>query len=49
MFARVDSFSFNLARTGWFDQDVLWLAPDAADQFTALTDAVCAAFPQYPP
>ncbi|MFI6830212.1 2'-5' RNA ligase family protein [Kribbella sp. NPDC050241] len=34
--------------TGWFDEDVLWLAPDPAEPFRALTKAVFRAFPDYP-
>jgi len=37
------------AGTGWFGEDVLWLAPEPAGPFRALTAAVHAAFPQYPP
>lgn len=35
--------------TGWFDEDVLWLAPDPDAPFRALTAAVFRAFPDYPP
>lgn len=36
-------------RTAWFGTEVLWLAPDPSAVFTALTDAVTAAFPGYLP
>lgn len=35
--------------TGWFDTDVLWLDPQPADPFEALTTAVVHAFPGYLP
>jgi hypothetical protein len=35
--------------TGWFDEDVLWLAPDPEEPFRALTAAVFRAFPDWPP
>lgn len=35
--------------TGWFGTDVLWLDPQPADAFRALTTAVVRAFPGYPP
>ena len=49
VFAEIDSFRFVVARTGWFGQDVLWLAPHPADRFIALTGALCTPFPQYRP
>ncbi len=41
-------FPFVLASTGRFD-GVLFLAPEPATAFTALTTALVAAFPDYPP
>lgn len=35
--------------TGWFGEDVLWLAPDPVEPFRALTTAVFRAFPDFPP
>ena len=35
--------------TGWFGTDVLWLDPQPADAFRALTTAVVRAFPGYLP
>jgi len=45
----IGSFEVTFARVGWFDQGVVWLAPEPADQFRALTRAVCERFPDYPP
>ena len=47
--ASVRAFDCEFARTGWFGQDVLWLAPEPDEPFRALTGAVHAAFPLYPP
>lgn len=41
----VPRFDVVFARTSWFDEDVLWLAPEPDDGFRALTAAVWAAFP----
>ncbi len=45
----VPGFGCWFAGTNWFGEDVLWLAPEPAEPFRALTAAVHAAFPQYPP
>jgi hypothetical protein len=45
----VAAFDCVLARTAWFDDDVLWLAPEPDDPFRALTRAVVAAFPAHQP
>lgn len=45
----VPRFRADWNATGWFDEDVLWLAPDPAEPFRALTKAVFRAFPDYPP
>ena len=37
------------ARTRWFGEDVLWLAPEPDQPFRALTTALHSAFPQCPP
>ena len=47
--ASVPAFGCTLARTSWFGEDVLWLAPEPDQPFRALTTALHAAFPQYPP
>lgn len=49
LFAAVPGFGFRLSRTDWFDDAVLWLAPDDPGPFRALTRRVAAAFPQFPP
>jgi 2'-5' RNA ligase len=47
--ASVPAFECTFARTSWFGRDVLWLAPEPDQPFRALTTALHAAFPQYPP
>lgn len=45
----VAPFTVTFAELGRFPDDVLYLAPDPADAFRALTDALTAEFPEYPP
>ena len=47
--ATVARFSASWNTTSWFDEDVLWLAPEPAASFRALTTVVARAFPDYPP
>jgi 2'-5' RNA ligase len=47
--ASVPAFSCEFARTCWFGEDVVWLAPDPVAAFRELTSAVHAAFPRFPP
>ena len=47
--ASVPGFDCRFAATGWFGDQVVWLAPEPASPFRALTAAVHAAFPQCPP
>ena len=47
--ASVQGFDCEFAATGWFGDQVVWLAPEPAGPFRALTAAVHAAFPQCPP
>lgn len=47
--ATVAEFTAAFARTDWFDEQVLWLAPDPVDPFRELTHCVAAAFPEHPP
>lgn len=47
--ASVPAFDCRFASTGWFGDEVVWLAPEPAGPFSALTAAVHAAFPHYPP
>ena len=47
--ASVPRFQASWETSGWFRDDVLWLAPAPAERFQALTEAVTRAFPEYPP
>jgi hypothetical protein len=47
--ASVAGFECRFAGIQWFGEDVLWLAPEPSAPFLALTAAVHAAFPHYPP
>ena len=47
--ARVPRFTATWRASGWFGEEVLWLAPEPEDAFRALTTAVSQAFPDYPP
>jgi hypothetical protein len=43
------AFDYSFSTTGWFDRDVLFLAPDQPGPFVALTRALVSEFPDYPP
>ncbi len=43
------AFDYAFARTAWFDDDVLWLAPDDPAPFRDLTHRVHRAWPEHPP
>jgi 2'-5' RNA ligase len=45
----VPRFTATWQRTGWFEEEVLWLAPEPEEAFRALTTAVARAFPDHPP
>ncbi len=47
--ACVPRFAACFERTGWFEQDVLYLAPSPSSPFEALTRSVWSAFPETPP
>jgi 2'-5' RNA ligase superfamily len=47
--ASVSAFACQFASTDWFGDEVVWLAPEPASPFRALTAAVHAAFPRCPP
>ena len=47
--ATVPEFTATFGSTAWFDDKVLWLAPDPVEPFRALTTSVAAAFPEHPP
>jgi hypothetical protein len=49
LFARTSPFDYRFARTAWFDDDVLWLAPDDPSFFRHLTETVYESFPDHPP
>lgn len=49
LFAEVPSFDHRFSRTGWFGDDVRWLAPVDPAPFRDLTTRVVAAFPQHLP
>jgi 2'-5' RNA ligase superfamily len=49
LFAAVRRFRFELARTDWFGDEVLWLALRDPVPFRALTQCVYEAFPGFPP
>ncbi len=43
------AFEFSLASTGWFDDRVVYLAPDPVQPFLALTAGIISGFPEFPP
>lgn len=43
------AFDYRFGGTGWFDTDVLFLAPDDRTPFQGLTRALVREFPEYPP
>jgi 2'-5' RNA ligase len=43
------AFDYRFSSTGWFDTDVLFLAPDDPAPFRDLTRALAREFPEYPP
>jgi 2'-5' RNA ligase len=45
----VPAFDCRFGRCGWFDEEVLWLAPDPDRPFRDLTAAFAGAFPGHPP
>ena len=45
----VPAFDLTLARTAWFGDEVLWLAPEPDAPFRALTEALWRRFRQAPP
>jgi 2'-5' RNA ligase len=47
--ATVSAFDCEFCATRWFGEEVVWLAPRPDEPFRALTRAVSAAFPDYPP
>lgn len=49
IFARVTAFDCRFGKVKWFDQGVVWLAPEPDEPFRAMTRAVCDAFPGHLP
>jgi 2'-5' RNA ligase len=47
--AEVSHFDYRFSTTGWFEDEVLYLAPDDPGPFAALTERLAAAFPDHPP
>ncbi len=47
--ASVPSFDCRFTSCRWFDEDVLWLAPEPSQPFAELIAAVWQAFPDHPP
>ena len=47
--AGVPRFPYRLGGTGWFDDRVVWLAPDDPAPFRDLTSRLWQAFPAHPP
>jgi 2'-5' RNA ligase len=47
--ATVPRFDAEWRRMAWFDERVLWVAPEPAAPFQALTAAIVGEFPGYPP
>jgi 2'-5' RNA ligase len=45
----VRAFDATFARVAWFERTVIWLAPEPAEPFLALTNAVWQRFPCCPP
>lgn len=45
----IPSFGYRFSRTAWFDDRVLYLAPDDDAPFRELTERIHAAFPGFPP
>jgi hypothetical protein len=47
--ATVPAFDQRFARTDWFGDDVLWLAPEDPAPYRELTERLYAEFPDHPP
>ncbi len=47
--AAVAPFDYRFARTGWFGQQVVYLAPDQPTPFREVTERLWAVFPDCPP
>lgn len=49
LFGGYPSFDYRFARSAWFGDDVLWLAPDDPEPFLSLTAGVHGQWPEHPP
>jgi 2'-5' RNA ligase len=49
LFAEHEPFSFALTRLEEFSDETVWLAPEPAEPFRRLTEAIAARYPDYPP
>jgi 2'-5' RNA ligase len=49
IFSMARPFDFALTGVGWFGETVVYLTPEPAAPFVALTERVVAAFPEHPP
>jgi 2'-5' RNA ligase len=49
VFAKVDRFDLELTSVGWFETDVVYLAPEPQEVFKALTAMVFERWPDWPP
>jgi len=49
LFATVATFDTTFSTTRWFEDHVLWLAPDDPQPYVELTRNAMGAFPAYPP
>jgi hypothetical protein len=47
--AAIPAFDIEFSRICWFDDTVVWLAPEPAERFRDLTRAIWQRFPQAPP
>ena len=49
LFGHLAGFAYRLDRADRFDETTVFLAPDPADRFSSLTDAVARRWPEHPP
>jgi 2'-5' RNA ligase len=49
LFAEHEPFAFSLTRLEEFPDETVWLAPEPAEPFRRLTEAIAARYPAYPP
>jgi 2'-5' RNA ligase len=49
LFKAHPAFAFRLTHVARFPDEVAWLAPEPAEPFKALTEAISSQYPEYPP